>query len=82
MLYEVITDQGLLVESHAKEIWEVPGFYSDKEGHVAGKISLELDTQSAYAGALAYRFTGDSRYANKAVELLNSWAAINKKIGA
>lgn len=82
--YEVMlrdADQGLLVESHAKEIWEVPGFYSDKEGHVAGKISLELDTQSAYAGALAYRFTGDSRYANKAVELLNSWAAINKKIG-
>ena len=32
------------------------------------------NSQSAYACALAYRYTGDTRYANRVVEILNGWA--------
>ncbi|MEK4877933.1 carbohydrate-binding protein [Paenibacillus sp. FSL R5-0908] len=74
-------DNGLLVQNHAVATWNVPGFYADPAGHIAAKGGLEQDTQAAYAGALAYRFTGDAKYADKAVELMNAWAVTNKAMG-
>lgn len=36
---------------------------------------LWRNCHAAYASALAYAYTGNPRYANKAVEVLNAWAA-------
>ncbi|MEK8205349.1 carbohydrate-binding protein [Paenibacillus sp. FSL L8-0696] len=72
---------GLLVNSHAVANWNVPGYYADPAGHIAAKGGFEQDTQAAYAAALAYRFTGDAKYAQKAVALMNSWATVNKSNG-
>lgn len=38
---------------------------------------IQDDTAATYELAMAYKLTGDTRYAEKAIELLNSWATIN-----
>lgn len=65
---------------HAVAIWDIPGFYYDAAGHTAAKQQMEADAQAAYTTALAYRMTGNPAYADKAGELLNGWAALNKQI--
>lgn len=71
---------GLSVTSHAVAAWNIPGYYADPTGHDAAKSLLDRDAGAAYSGALAYRFTGNVAYANKAKELINSWASTNTSV--
>lgn len=68
---------GLSVTSHAVAVWNIPGYYADAAGHDAAKALLDRDAAAAYSGALAYKFTGNTAYANKAKELINGWAYTN-----
>ncbi|MEK4877939.1 MULTISPECIES: alginate lyase family protein [Paenibacillus] len=70
---------GLTVSCHAVATWRIPGFYMDAEGHLEAKRLMEPDAQAAYAAALAYRYTGKTAYAEKAVEMIDGWAAINQE---
>jgi len=69
--------------SQAVEDFYAPGYYSDPEGSLAAKILIQGDGVAAYTLALSYQLDdGIDRtlYADKAVELLNSWATINKTV--
>lgn len=57
---------------------EIPGYYSDKEGHVAANAALVNDSYAAYANALSFRLSGDKKYGEKAIYVLNAWANENK----
>ncbi|THF73443.1 alginate lyase family protein [Cohnella fermenti] len=71
-------EAGMTTDCHAVPVWRIPGFYDDREGHWAAKLLMEADAQAAYATALAYRLTGERRYATKAAELLDGWASVNR----
>lgn len=66
--------KGLLAEPHAPAEWYVPGFYRDADGHRRTKRGLQDDANTAYALALAFRMTGDARFAPPAVRLIDAWA--------
>jgi hypothetical protein len=57
---------------------EIPGYYSDKEGHIAANAALVNDSYAAYANALSFRLSGDKKYGEKAIYVLNAWANKNK----
>jgi hypothetical protein len=61
-------------EAHVPEVWYVPGYYTDAEGHRRTKYALEGDANAAYQLALVYRITGDQRYAAAAARLIAAWA--------
>jgi hypothetical protein len=44
-------------------------------GHVA---FIELDAQMSYKQALAWWATGDERYANNALRIIDAWASTNQ----
>ncbi len=67
-------DAALGREPAAPERWFVPSFYNNNEAHRAAKKSLQDDANNAYALALAYRMTGDEKYAQAAAKLINAWA--------
>lgn len=67
-------DANLERPSNAPSHWHVPGFYVDAEGHKQSKNGLRDDANNAYAMALAYRMTGEQKYADSALRLINSWA--------
>lgn len=71
-------DSVLFIKAHAVEDFSIPGFYVNKEEHRRLSGGLQTDGFSAYACALAWRFTGKKKYAEKAVYFLNAWARINK----
>ncbi|RIX59501.1 hypothetical protein D3P08_04985 [Paenibacillus nanensis] len=75
-----LADESLSVSTHAVPNWRIPGFYYDATGHQAAKRLMEADAQATYATALAYRLTGEAAYADKASELINGWAAVNREI--
>ena len=69
--------------SQAVEDFHAPGYYSDPEGSLAAKRLIQGDGVAAYTLALSYQLDDGidrTRYADKAVELLNSWATINKTV--
>ncbi|MNO46428.1 Alginate lyase [compost metagenome] len=68
------------VSCHAVTTWHIPGFYSDMAGHQAAKRLMEQDAQAACTAAMAYRHTGEAAYADKALELIQGWASINKQL--
>lgn len=72
-------DNALKESHHAPENFSVPGYYQDPQGHSNGAASLQKDGFNAYACALAYRLDAGDQYGQKACELLNAWATINKK---
>ena len=72
-------DSSFHVSHHAVEDFGVPGFYQDKEGHQRLSLGLQRDGISAYSCALAWKFTGKKKYAERALYFLNSWATVNKK---
>ncbi|MDA3875321.1 MAG: alginate lyase family protein, partial [Kiritimatiellae bacterium] len=53
--------------------WWVPWYYVQPEEHNRLKNGLRDDANTAYAQALAYRITGESRFAGSAIRLLNEW---------
>ena len=59
----------------------VPGYYSNPAGHVNASSNLQGDVNAAYVSAIAYALTGTASYANKTVEILNSWAYTNTDLG-
>ncbi|NLD74368.1 MAG: alginate lyase family protein [Chloroflexi bacterium] len=61
-------------EPHVPDYWFVPGYYGDPEGHRESKGVLEGDANAAYTLALAYRMSGEERYADQALRLVNAWA--------
>lgn len=73
----VLADESMSVRSHAVPVWQIPGFYIDKEGHQTAKRLMERDAQAAYATAIAYQLTGKAGYADKAAELIDGWASVN-----
>lgn len=75
-----MAEDSLTVSCHAVPVWHIPGFYFDTDGHLTAKRLMEIDAQAAYTTALAYRLTGKSVYADKALELIQGWAAINLEI--
>jgi len=75
-----IANESLQVCCHAVPIWDIPGFYFDPAGHQAAKRLMEADAQAAYSTALAYQITGEAVYADKAIELIDGWASVNKEL--
>lgn len=75
-----LANEGLSTRCHAVAVWTIPGFYFDAAGHQAAKRLMEADAQAAYTTALAYRLTGDNTYADKAIELICGWAAVNQQL--
>ncbi|MCR2803898.1 alginate lyase family protein [Paenibacillus soyae] len=73
-----LADESLSAPCHAVSVWTIPGFYFDAAGHQAAKRLMEADAQAAYATALAFRMTGEPAYADKAVELIDGWASVNR----
>ena len=67
-------DANLDRQPSVPKVWYVPGYYHDAAGHEKAKGGLEGDANAAYGLALAYRMTGDSRYAAAAVRLIDAWA--------
>ena len=64
---------------HALEDYNVPGYFEKPQEHMDSSRCLETDGFNAYSCALAYRLDAGDEYAEKACELLNAWATINKK---
>jgi hypothetical protein len=56
--------------------WEVPGYYSNAEGHRKAKEGLQDDANAAYLLALVYRMEGDERFAQAAARLVNGWTKV------
>jgi hypothetical protein len=54
--------------------WYVPGYYRDAKGHSSSKRPLMKDANNAYLLGLAYRITGEERYAAAAERNINAWA--------
>jgi hypothetical protein len=71
-------DTALTRTHHALTDFAVPGFYVDPDGHRNNSKSLQSDSFSAYACALAYRLSDNKKYGKKAVYFLNAWAGQNK----
>jgi len=61
-------------EPSAPRVWHVPFRYLDRDGHYRAKAGLERDSRGAYALALAYRVTGERRFAEKSAAILDAWA--------
>jgi hypothetical protein len=63
-------------QPHAPDHWEVPGYYSNAEGHRKAKEGLQDDANAAYLLALVYRMEGDERFAQAAARLVNGWTKV------
>lgn len=71
----------LLVAPEAQLNWTSHATETVIRGGTGDNIVLMYrDVASIYEHALIYKISGDVSHANKAVELLNSWATINKSV--
>ena len=61
-------------QAEVPEIWYVPGYYRDADGHNRTKGGLEGDANAAYRLALCYQMTGDERYAGAVARLAGAWS--------
>lgn len=68
-------DAQLTRQPQAPAEWYVPGYYRDPAGHKKAKDGLAGDANHAYALALLFRMTGEDKYAQSAVRLLDAWAS-------
>ena len=66
-------DAGLTLTVEVPEHWHVPGAYVDREGCTRANRPLDTATKASYYLALAYRITGDEKYAQAAVGLIKPW---------
>jgi len=75
-------EQGLEKLPDPPADFNVPGYYDDAGGHREMMGRLSTDAWVAYSCAVAYQLTpGPERvqYAEKAAEILDAWATVNKK---
>ncbi len=70
-------DSALAHPSHALADFSVPGYYVNAEMHRKNSKSLNSDSFDAYACALAYQLSGQTKYADKSRSILKSWAELN-----
>ena len=61
-------------------ILQVPNTYSDPTGSAQATQQLEWNSDAAITFALAWKVTGDSKYADLAVSYLNAWATTCKQV--
>jgi len=66
-------EDGLDRAPHAPDHWMVPWYYVQPEEHNRLKNVLRDDANTAYAQALAFRVTGERRFADAALRLLDGW---------
>lgn len=69
-----IADKKLVFVPDPPETMELMGGYDPNSNTLLMRAWLWRNCDAAYASALAYAYTGDTRYADKAVEVLNAWA--------
>jgi len=68
-----MANEGLSLKVEVPENWYVPGAYKDPEGCGRANRPLDVSTKTSYYLALAYRITGDEKYAQAAVNLIRPW---------
>lgn len=68
----------LTFEPQVPEVWFVPGFYGNKEGHVKAKAGLQESADAAYALALAWQMIRDERYARASAKIILAWAGLKE----
>lgn len=66
-------EAGLDLSPRVPATWRVPWYYVQPEDHNCLKNVLRDDANTAYAQALAFRITGETRFAQAALRLLNGW---------
>ena len=71
-------DELLAHEPEVPSVWYVPPFYQDSAGHRESKEALKLDANNAYRLALLYRLTGEDKYAEAAVRLIEPWTDLEE----
>ena len=64
---------------HALADFKVPGYYIDPAMHRKNSAGLQSDAFDAYACALAFRLSGEEKYAQTALYFLKAWAAVNQQ---
>lgn len=78
----LIKDADLIIDSeqehNAIADFYIPGYYQDPVTHRANVAGMDNDAYAAYATALAYRLSGDTKYGEKALYFLKAWYTINK----
>jgi hypothetical protein len=67
----------VVAELHAIADFAVPGYYRNPEGHRKNSSGLQTDSFGAYACALAWQLSGETRFAERAVKILMTWANLN-----
>ncbi len=68
-----MANEGLTLQVEVPEYWHVPGAYKDPQGCGRANRPLDISTKTSYYLALAYRITGDEKYAQAAVRLIMPW---------
>ncbi|MFE6996290.1 alginate lyase family protein [Microbacterium sp. NPDC057659] len=71
-------DSAVARSPQAPAVWEVPPFYEGADAHRAAKHALMDDANQAYAAGIAYRVTGDQRYAEAAAKMIRAWSQIQE----
>jgi len=69
-----LADDGLTATVEVPQRWHVPGAYKDPEGCTRANRPIDLSANTGYCLALAYRITGEDRYAKAAVGLITPWS--------
>ncbi|MDD4688660.1 MAG: alginate lyase family protein [Eubacteriales bacterium] len=75
-------DNWLNEEPTPSNHWYVPGYYTNESGHIAARAVLMADLKSAYACGLAYQLTGNRKYADQTVRVLNAWSRTLSTMGS
>src|SRR5690625_799364 len=65
-------------EPEVPDVWYVPPFYQDADGHRNNKAVLMDDANTAYKLALLYRLTGETKYAGAAVRFIDAWSGLEE----
>ena len=71
-------DELLAHQPRVPEVWHVPFFYEDPDGHRSAKGGLMDDANTAYQLAVLYRLTDEPRYAEAAAAIAHAWAGLSE----
>ncbi|KAA0994138.1 alginate lyase family protein [Dyadobacter sp. UC 10] len=75
----VYADSALQKPAEALADFSVPGYYVNALMHRKNSKSLMSNAFGAYACALAWQLSGEQKYADKSLEILNAWGSTNTK---